>query len=523
MKTPTRKDMVYGGASMSGWTIVLLIAVGMPAFSVLPLQAATAKEAITDSGITAAVEDGFMFEKGVFPNFVDVTTTDGIVTLSGSLNNILAKGRAIKIAESIRGVRGVIDRLTVIPVSRPDEDVRKDVLAALLQDSATESYQVAASVKDAVVTLTGSVGSWPEEQLAVRVAEGVKGVKDVHNEITINYLAKRTDPEITADAAVALQWDIWLNGEFINVSANAGKVSLTGTVGSAIAKSRAVDDVWVNGVTEVADSGLTVEPWARDASRRKHQFVVKTDQEIQQAVQAAFRADPRVSGFSSTINVRIEDDVVILTGSVGNLKAKTAAEHDATDTVSVWWVDNLLKVRLQSWPPDADSEKALKAALLWDPLLDSLTVEAAVINHVAYLSGTVDSDLQKADAQDVATRTKGVAEVRNRLKVEPEELAVSYYSWPYYSYSYDPYDEFEFIGPQPIKSDGRIKHDIERAFFWSPFVHRNDIQLKVGQGVATLTGTVGSWLAYGEAQRDAYKGGASFVRNRLKVKKGAWF
>ena len=208
----------------------------------------------------------------MFPNDVDVSTSQGIVTLSGSVDNLLAKERAVKIAESIRGVRGVIDRITVTPVSRPDEDIRKDILAALQQDPATESYQVAVSVQDAVATLTGSVGSYAEKQLAARIAKGVKGVKEVRNDVTINYLAKRTDPEIAADVKARLQWDIWINGGLINPVVKDGKVTLTGTIGSAISKSRAFDDAWVNGVTSVDDSGLKIEPQARNGARRKFEI-----------------------------------------------------------------------------------------------------------------------------------------------------------------------------------------------------------------------------------------------------------
>ncbi|HJX51445.1 MAG TPA: BON domain-containing protein, partial [Polyangia bacterium] len=110
---------------------MLLIAAGAQVLALSPLQAASTKREITDSGITAAVEGGLAFEKGVFPSAVDVSTSQGIVTLSGSVNNLLAKERAIKMAESIRGVRGVIDRTTVTPVSRSDADTRKDIQAAL--------------------------------------------------------------------------------------------------------------------------------------------------------------------------------------------------------------------------------------------------------------------------------------------------------------------------------------------------------------------------------------------------------
>ena len=87
---------------------------------------------ITDSGITSAVETELRLEKGVSPDSFDVSTGQGIVTLSGSVGNILAKERAVKIAESIRGVRGVIDRTTVTPVSRPDEAIRKDIMTPVI-------------------------------------------------------------------------------------------------------------------------------------------------------------------------------------------------------------------------------------------------------------------------------------------------------------------------------------------------------------------------------------------------------
>ena len=195
----------------------LLIMVATQTLALPPLQAAGAKQTITDRGITIAVEKALIQEQGVSPNNVDVSTSQGIVTLSGSVNDLLAKARAVKIAESIRGVLGVIDLTTVTPVTRPDEDIRKDVLMALMQDPATESYQVAVSVHNAVATLTGSVHSGAEAHLATEIAKGVKGLKEVHNDITINFLAKSTDTEIADDVKARLQWDLWINGAAVEV------------------------------------------------------------------------------------------------------------------------------------------------------------------------------------------------------------------------------------------------------------------------------------------------------------------
>ncbi|MEO8427180.1 MAG: BON domain-containing protein [Verrucomicrobiota bacterium] len=473
------------------------------------------KPAITDGGITTAVESDLLFNKGVSPASIEVNTSEGIVTLSGAVDNLLAKERSVKIAESIRGVRGVIDRIAVKPVSRPDQDIRKDILTALLHDPATESYQVGVSVNDLTATLTGSVGSWTESQLAARIAKGVKGLKEVRNDLVINYAAKRTDPEMTADVNARLQWDVWLAGDPISVKVNQGKVALTGDVGSTLEKSRAFDDAWVNGVVTVDNSGLRVDPAVSKKTARQVQTDFNSDDQIKQAVVASFRYDPRLTG--SSPNVMVEDGAVILSGKVTHLKAVTAAGQDARNTLGVVFVDNHLVVDpFANLPADTDTEKALRAALAWDPLLGGAQIEAAVVGHVAYLSGTVESGFEKVEAQDVASRVKGVKAVRNHLKTE-SDFVIWNYDWPY------SYFGVAALGPAPLKSDEQIKKDIEKAFFWSPFVHRNDIVVKVDGGVAILSGTVGSWVGYEEAYRDAVKSGAATVINKLVVKKGAWF
>ena len=510
---------------LSRWSTMLLILAGTQ-LSLMPSgQAATTPKAVTDHGITAAVDRALVFEKGVFPSRVDVNTSEGIVTLSGAVSNLLAKNRAVKIAESIRGVRAAIDRINVTPVVRPDADIRKDILAALRLDPATESYRVSLSVEKAVAMLSGTVGSFTEKQLAARIAAGVKGVQEVRNDLTISYRAKRTDFQIASDVKARLQWDIWINGDQISSVVKDGKVTLTGAVASAISKSRAFEDAWVNGVMSVDDSSVKVEPSVRDGGQRQLKYAMRSDSEIKQAVQTALGLDPRVAAFSPDVNV--ESGIVILGGTVGNLKAKASAEQDVRNTAGVLGIENLLKVRPNSQSTDTEMKEQMKAVLLWDPLLDSSTINVAVADHVAYLSGSVASNYQEGEAQDVASRTKGVISVVNHLKVEPE-FGVSYYTWPddlgygwpYYDQS--PYYISDVFGPRAFLSDQHIKRNIEDGFFWSPFVRSKDIKVSVDGGVATLTGTVGTWISWGEADRDARRSGATSVLNRVKVKEGTW-
>ena len=87
---------------------------------------------------------------------------------------------------------------------RTDQD-QKNMLSALQQDAATESYRVTVSVQGAIATLTGTVSSYYEKQLVAFIVKGVKGVRELRNDIKISYSVKRTDSEIEADIKSRLQ------------------------------------------------------------------------------------------------------------------------------------------------------------------------------------------------------------------------------------------------------------------------------------------------------------------------------
>lgn len=83
------------------------------------------------------------------------------------------------------------------------------------------------------------------------------------------------------------------------------------------------------------------------------------------AVNDALLYDPRVNAFN--IDPDIVGSTVTLRGKVDNLKAKRAAEQDVKNTVGVSYVENRLKVRLDTWPNDAKVAESIRNALLRDP------------------------------------------------------------------------------------------------------------------------------------------------------------
>ncbi len=473
---------------------------------------------MTDQAITNAVDHTLQTDSALLNNQIDAKTNEGIVTLSGTAAHLLAKDRATKLAETIRGVRSVVNTIKLDTPARTDDEIRKDVESAFLYDVATDSYELTTAAKDGVVTISGTVQSYREKELAMYVAKGVKGVKEVKSNITVKSKANRPDAEIAAEVKRAIAIDVWLAQNFITTEVKDGVVTLTGTVGSAAQQGRASLLAWTAGVSSVKAEGLKVEPWALGRDQRKETITIKGDLQIKDAVKDALVYDPRVFSFNPTLEV--ENGVVTLTGTVDNLKAKRAAEQDAKNTVGVWRVKNLLKVRPAKPLADDKIAQNVKSAFLRDPVVDSYQIDAKARAGVITLTGTVDSYFEKAQAEDVASRANGVVTVKNNLTVSYPSTVYYYEPYsnytPFYSYwdAYRPYDYSTWSST----SDAEMKDDIHDQMWWSPFVSADEVTVKVENSVATLTGTVDSWSEYRSATENAYDGGARFVINNLKVK-----
>ncbi len=66
---------------------------------------------------------------------------------------------------------------------------------------------------------------------------------------------------------------------------------------------------------------------------------------------------------------------------------------------------------------DATITAKLKAKLLEDQKLKALDIHVTTDNGVVDLTGTVDSSVQKADAERIAKDTDGVKDIKNEIAV----------------------------------------------------------------------------------------------------------
>jgi len=456
--------------------------------------------AITDAGITSAVEKQIFKDPGVTLNFIDVHTSDGIVTLSGTVRNMLARDRAVAVARTVKGVRSVVDKLSVKILGRTDTDIQQDIRTDV-------------QVDNGVAVISGTVDSWAERDLVAKVIKGVRGVRGLINNIEVDYKAGRSDEEILEEVKRRLHWDALVDDSLVDVRVIDGTVIFTGTVGSAAELERAVRDARVAGVKSVDSRALEVKWWSHDDRLRRDKYVQPPDEEIIRAVKDAFLYDPRVSMFD--ISVTVDNGRVVLRGVVDNLKARRAAAKDARNTVGVRTVINHIKVR-PGTPTDREIFNNIRDAFGMDPYLDPDAVKITVLNGDVYLNGTVKDFFAKARADYIVSGIYGVTEVYNRLKVEDrtEVLIFNPYVDDWYTYDYGWYTYPYYL---PVKSDRYIKNSIEDEFFWSPFVDGEDVTVKVDDGVAVLTGTVDSWREYNSAVENALEGGAVMVDNELEL------
>jgi osmotically-inducible protein OsmY len=453
----------------------------------------------TDRDIAAAIETEMLLDQGVRSHLVDVVVSEGIVKLTGSVSTLQALRRAQRIAESVRGVRGVVNEISVNPITRTDAEITADVQVELAYDPAADAYEIDAQTVEGVVTLSGTVDSWAERSLAEQVAMGVPGVRGIKNDIVVEYKSDRPDEEIEAEVNRRLKNDVLVDSSQIQVTVEGGTVVLKGTVNSAAERSQAIRDAWVAGARGMVTEQLVVQPWPGDEIRETEPRARPSDEQIADAVRDAFLYDARVWSFNPNVSVR--NGVVTLTGSVEDLAARRAAEETAHNVTGVWRVRNYLKVRPNyteiKAPSDEDIVEMVNQALARNPYTEQEEITVTSLGGQVSLFGTVDNAFERSEAQEVASSLTGVISVENYLNIAP------------YSTGYDRHT---------VVDDWEIKEDIEEHLWWNPVIDSDDITVTVENGRAVLTGTVDSWYERGQVTEEAIEGGAERILNQVQVR-----
>lgn len=215
-------------------------------------------------------------------------------TLNGTVQNGAAKDLAEQIALGVEGIKQVDNRLVINTSYEPpkraagdrsfgdvvsDATITASVKSKLLWDSHTDGLDIHVDTNNGRVTLTGTVASGTEKDLAGHIAMDTKDVVGVNNELVVSGKPGTTakakeqvkmaandtkealsDGWITTKVKSSLMLTRDVEGGEISVTTDNGIVKLSGNVESKAEKQRAVEVAQnVRGVKKVDSSGIKIE------------------------------------------------------------------------------------------------------------------------------------------------------------------------------------------------------------------------------------------------------------------------
>ncbi len=215
---------------------------------------------MTDNkSLQQAVIDELDWEPSVNSADIGVTANDGVVTLTGHVGSYNEKWAAERAADRVYGVKAVAEELEVrYPLSNKqgDDDIAKRALQVLSWDIDVPKDRVKIKVEKGWVTLSGDVDWYYQRSAAEADVRKLHGVIGVSDNIEIKPSVQASDVRAKIEAAFAR--NALIDEDNITVTADGGKVTLSGNVETWNERDLAEDTAWsAPGVTQV-DDRLTV-------------------------------------------------------------------------------------------------------------------------------------------------------------------------------------------------------------------------------------------------------------------------
>ena len=215
--------------------------------------------------------------------------------------------------------------------TRTDRDIHMDVMETLAFDPQIGEQNIAVSVKDGIVTLSGEVENHAQKVLAEQVVKRVMGVRGFAEELEVNppMHHRRTDTELVEAVLNTLKWSVLVPADRIQVKVEHGWVTLLGEVNWNFERESAQDAITkLTGVRGVSNK-ITIKP---------HVAPTDVKRKIIREFERAARQD------AQQVQVKVSGGIVSLEGTVQDWAEYDEAERAAWSAPGVTEVRNFLVV-----------------------------------------------------------------------------------------------------------------------------------------------------------------------------------
>lgn len=441
-----------------------------------------------DRTISFLVGEAIREDPRVWSANIDISTKDGVVSLSGNVDSLLQRRFAGMVASKIRGVVNVANELDVLTVPRADEQIASEIDRRLRMSSALKIRNLNVRCEAGTVTLSGEVESPGYRTEADLMASEVSGVRAVKNALKIRATTRRADAELSEELRNTFFRDVYLTDLRIDVECKNSNVVLRGVVGNAYLRTRAGQLARnTTGVMDVLNE-IRINRLFERGERREE--ASPTNEELAEAVSTRLSSDVRID--ATNIEVGAHQGQVTLRGHVPSMSERQLAEFATRQVTGAVWTTNLLSVRAAS-RSDVEILRDVTRLLEDDSYVRRLPISADVLQGVVTLRGAVSSHLPRMRAAELSGRVKGVRGVRNEIEVRWKSLF----------------------------RDPTLKQHVESRLRanWETTNIVKSINVSVTNGNVVLTGDVATWAQRREAGRMAFfTSGVRSVQNRLTIK-----
>ena len=149
-------------------------------------------EKLDDVVITTQVKMALLLHRSTSTFRTEVTTSNGIVTINGNVQNSAEKDLITKLIEDVQGVKSVQNNMLIVKEQSStvgekldDSVVTAKVKMALVLNRSTGALRTSITTNDLIVTVSGKAKNIAEKELVTKVIEDVDGVNSVVNKMTI--------------------------------------------------------------------------------------------------------------------------------------------------------------------------------------------------------------------------------------------------------------------------------------------------------------------------------------------------